>query len=239
MEERVQKIISKCGIASRRKAEEMISEGRVTVNGKVATLGMKADFLRDHVKVDGRLIRKPESKVYIIFNKPEGCITSLEDPGERATVKGYLKGVRTRVYPVGRLDYNSEGLLLLTNDGDLANAILHPKKKVPKTYLVKVNGLPDDRDMEKLRKGISLEDGVTSPARVKRIKKTDSNFWLEITIYEGRKRQIRRMLEKIKHPVLRLRRVKIDGLELGALPSGAFRHLFPDEIKRLKKAVSH
>jgi 23S rRNA pseudouridine2605 synthase len=239
MEERVQKIISKCGIASRRKAEEMISEGRVTVNGQVASLGMKADLLRDHIKVNGRLIRRPESKVYIIFNKPEGCITSLEDPEERATVKGYLKGIRTRVYPVGRLDYNSEGLLLLTNDGDLANSILHPKKKIPKTYLVKVNGFPDDRDIEKLRKGIRLEDGVTLPARVRRIKKTDSNFWLEMTIHEGRKRQIRRMMEKIRHPVLRLRRVKIDGLELGTLPSGAFRHLLPDEIKKLKKAVSH
>lgn len=238
MEERVQKILSKCGIASRRRAEEMISEGRVTVNGAVATLGMKADFLRDHVKIDGKLIRTTEPEVYIIFNKPEGCITSLEDPGKRATVKGYLKGVRARVYPVGRLDYNSEGLLLLTNDGILANSILHPKKKIPKAYHVKVDGLPDESDMEKLRKGIKLEDGLTAPARVKRIKKTEANSWLEMTIYEGRKRQIRRMLQKINHPVIRLRRVRIDGLELGALPSGAFRYLSPEEVTKLKKAVS-
>lgn len=238
MEERVQKILSKCGIASRRRAEEMISEGRVTVNGAVATLGMKADFLRDHVKIDGKLIRTTEPEVYIIFNKPEGCITSLEDPEKRATVKGYLKGVRARVYPVGRLDYNSEGLLLLTNDGILANSILHPKKKIPKTYHVKVDGLPDESDMEKLRKGIKLEDGLTAPARVKRIKKTEANSWLEMTIYEGRKRQIRRMLQKINHPVIRLRRVRIDGLELGALPSGAFRYLSPEEVTKLKKAVS-
>ena len=239
MQERIQKILSKCGIASRRKAEEMMIEGRVTVNGAVATPGMKADFLKDHIKVDRKLIRRAEPKVYLMLNKPVKCVTALKDPEERTTVKDYMKGVKATVFPVGRLDYNSEGLLIMTNDGELANAVLHPKHKVPKTYLVKVNGLPDDKDIEKLQKGIKLEDGITAPAKVRRIRETDLNSWIEITIYEGKRRQIRRMLERIKHPVMRLRRTKVAGLTLGRLPLGSFRYLTPDEVRKLKNTVSH
>lgn len=237
MEERLQKILSRCGIASRRKAEEMILQGRVTVNGVVATLGMKADLARDYIKVDGKLIRGKEPNVYIMFNKPRRCITSMYDPEGRPTIKDFLKRVKVRVFPVGRLDYNSEGLLIMTNDGELANALLHPRNKVPKTYLVKVDGVLDDKDMAKLESGVKLEDGITAPAKVRKIRKTETNSWIEITIYEGRRRQIRRMLERVGHPVLKLKRIRIDGLELGSLPPGAFRYLTPEEIKRLKKEV--
>lgn len=237
MQERIQKILSRCGIASRRKAENMILEGRVSVNGVVATLGMKADIAKDHIKVDGKLIRGAEFPVYLIFNKPKGCITSLYDPDGRSTVKDYLSGVKAKVYPVGRLDYNSEGLLLLTNDGELTDAILHPGQKIPKTYHVKVDGFLKEKDILKLQKGIKLEDGITAPAEVRLIRKTDANSWVEITIHEGRKRQIRRMFERIGHPVIKLKRVRINGIELGNLPSGTFRYLTPEEVKRLKKEV--
>jgi 23S rRNA pseudouridine2605 synthase len=238
MEERIQKIMSRCGISSRRQAEEMIMEGLVTVNGVTATIGMKADINRDHIKVKGKLINKVESMVYIMFNKPLKCLTSMSETEKRPMVRDYLKRVKARVFPVGRLDYNSEGLLLLTNDGDLANAILHPKKKVPKTYMVKIDGVLDDKDIIKLEKGIRLDDGMTAPARVRRVaKKTKANSWVEMTIYEGRKRQIRRMMERMKHPVIKLVRTKINGLELGGLGPGAYRFLTPDELKKLKKEV--
>jgi len=239
MEERLQKILSKYGIASRRKAEDMILEGRVKVNGVIATLGMKANAGRDHIKVNGKLIRSLEPRVYLMFNKPVKCLTSMYDPEGRPTVKDFLKREKAKVFPVGRLDYNSEGLLIMTNDGELANAVLHPKNKIPKTYLVKVDGVLEDKDILKLRKGIRLEDGLTAPAKVKKLRKTEANSWIEIIIHEGRKRQIRRMLERLGHPVLRLRRIKIDGLELGKLPSGALRYLTPEEIKRLKDIISH
>lgn len=235
MQERLQKILSKCGIASRRRAEEMILQGRVTVNGAVAGLGMKADFAKDHIKVNGRLIRNFGPRVYIMFNKPDKCITSVRDPEGRPIVKDFLKGVKANVSPVGRLDYNSEGLLIMTNDGELANSITQTRNKVLKTYLVKISGVLEDRNIAKLEKGIRLEDGITAPAKIKKIKKTEANSWIEIVIYEGRKRQIRRMLEKVGHTVIKLRRTGINGLELGSLQPGAFRYLSPEEIKRLKK----
>jgi 23S rRNA pseudouridine2605 synthase len=215
----------------------MVAEGLVTVNGKVASLGMKADFEKDHIKVKGKLLKRTEPKVYIKFNKPYKCITSLFDPEGRPTVRDFIKGVKSKVFPVGRLDFDSEGLLLLTNDGELTNAILHPKGKIPKTYLVKVEGVLGDADIHKLEKGIRLEDGVTAPAKVRKMRKTEANSWVEITIYEGRKRQIRRMLERIGHAVIRLRRVRVNGLSLGNLPIGQYRYLKPEEIKRLKKEV--
>jgi len=237
MNKRLQKILSEMGIASRRKAEEFILEGRVTVNGKIATLGMKADFTRDHIKVDGRLLVRPEPRVYIIFNKPKNVVTSLHDPEGRPTVKDFLKGVKYKVFPVGRLDFDSEGLLILTNDGDLAHAVLHPSKKIPKTYLVKVKGNPEGKKMDKLRSGIRLEEGLTSTAKVKKMRTGENNSWLEITIHEGRKRQIRRMCEDIGHPVLRLNRIRINGLELGRLRPGAYRFLTTDELDKIKKEV--
>lgn len=233
MEQRIQKILAQMGIASRRKAEELIIEGRVTVNGKIATLGMKADPAKDHIKVDGRLLVRPEPKIYLVFNKPVGVVTSLSDPEGRPTIKDFLKGIKYRVFPVGRLDYDSEGLLLITNDGDFAHRILHPSKKMPKTYIVKVKGIIEEDGMERLRSGVRLEDGLTAPAKAKRIRKSENNSWVEITIYEGRKRQVRRMLEKVGHPVIKLRRIAIGSLKLGDLRPGEMRRLTQEEIKKI------
>jgi 23S rRNA pseudouridine2605 synthase len=237
MEQRLQKIIAEMGIASRRKAEELIEEGRVKVNGKVAVIGMKADPMRDHIKVDGKLLVTPERKVYFIFYKPRGVVTSLSDPEGRPTVNDFLRGIKERVFPVGRLDYDSEGMLILTNDGDFAHAIMHPSKKIPKTYLVKVKGMLQEEEMDKLRKGIRLDRTMSAPAVVKRLRKTEQNSWIEMTIYEGKKRQIRRMLERVGHPVLRLMRVRIDGLEMGDLKPGMLRRITPEEMNRIAEEL--
>ena len=177
MEKRLQKILSEMGIASRRKSEELILEGRVTVNGQVATLGAKADAAKDHIKLNGKLLIRPEPKVYLMFHKPRGVVTTLNDPEGRPTVKDFLKKVKYRVFPVGRLDYDSEGLLLLTNDGDFAQSLLHPSKKTFKTYLVKAKGEPDEAKIQKLRDGIKLMEGVTAPAKIKKLRKTENNTW--------------------------------------------------------------
>jgi 23S rRNA pseudouridine2605 synthase len=235
MEKRLQKILAEMGVASRRRAEEFIEEGRVTVNGKVAMLGQKADPLRDYIKLDGKLLTKSsERKVYFALNKPVNVLTSLDEEDERPNVKDYLRGVKERVYPVGRLDFDSEGLLLITNDGDLAYAILHPSKKIEKTYSVKVKGVLDEKAIAWLRKGIKLKDGRTAPAEVKPVKILKHNSWLEITIHEGRKRQIRRMLQAVGHPVIRLIRARVDGVTLGKLKPGELRRLSNEEVKRLK-----
>jgi 23S rRNA pseudouridine2605 synthase len=236
MEKRVQKILADLGIASRRKAEEMMTEGRVLVNGKPALPGMKADPERDTIKVDGKLItRGPEPKVYYAFHKPGEVMSTLSDPEGRATVKDFLKKIKLRVYPVGRLDYHSEGLLLLTNDGEFANTVLHPSKKISKTYLVKVKGVLEEEELRKLRTGVRLVDGMTQPAKVLPVKKTEANSWLEITIHEGRKRQVRRMLESVGHPVLKLIRTSIDGIKLGTLPPGQLRPLTEKEKEEIKR----
>lgn len=237
MKERLQKIIAEMGIASRRKAEEMIGEGRVTVNGQVAQIGMKADVSADHIKVDGKLLVRPETKVYLVLNKPRGVVTSLNDPQGRPVVKDFLRGVRQRVFPVGRLDYDSEGMLLLTNDGNFSQAILHPSKKIPKTYHIKVKGILDNNSLDRLRRGIRLDRSVTAPAQVKQLRKTEHNSWIEMTIYEGKKRQIRRMIERVGHSVLRLIRIRIDGLEMGRIKPGAFRHLSANELKRVEREL--
>ncbi len=234
MEERIQKILSQCGIASRRKAEEMILEGLVRVNGETATIGMKADLARDHIKVRGKLINKAEQKVYLLFNKPVNCLTAADDSDGRPKVKDFLKRVKARVYPVGRLDFNSEGLLLITNDGELTNAVLHPAHKIPKTYRAKIDGYLQDSDIQKLEKGVRLEDGMTAPAKVKRVKNLKANSWIDITIHEGKKRQVRRMLQHVGHPVSRLIRIRINGLSLVNLKPGEFRYLTPDEVEKLR-----
>ncbi|MBI4689087.1 MAG: rRNA pseudouridine synthase [Nitrospirae bacterium] len=238
MEERLQKILAKMGIASRRGAEEIILEGRVTINGKTATLGMKADMSKDHIKLDGKLLTKPEPKIYLMLNKPRGVITTLSETEERPTIRNFLKKIKYRAFPVGRLDYDSEGLLFLTNDGDFAHAVLHPSKKIPKTYHVKIKGFLEDDKIERLKKGVKLQDGLTLPSVVKKLRKSEENSWIEITIYEGRKRQVRRMLERVGHSVLKLKRVRINGIELGNLAPGEIRYLTPMEVNKIKKEIS-
>ena len=238
MLERLQKIISAAGVTSRRAAEELITEGRVRVNGKVVTeLGTNADASKDHIKVDGKLINPRQQPTYLMLNKPAGFVTTMSDPEGRPTVQDLLKGVKTRVYPVGRLDYNTEGLLLLTNDGDFAHLITHPKHEFPKTYLAKVKGVLDDRMIDMLEKGVFLQDGKTAPAKIRKIRKEEANSWVEITIHEGRKRQVRRMFDHVGRSVIKLKRIKTGTLSLGDLPEGTFRHLALDEVKALRETA--
>lgn len=237
MLKRLQKILADYGIASRRKAEELIKEGRVTVNGQPAQLGQKADPEKDYIKVDGKLLIKPEPKVYYAFYKPRKVITALFDPQGRPTVKDFIKGIKFRVYPVGRLDYDSEGLLILTNDGELAYRVMHPAYEVEKTYLVKIDGLIEESTIEKLRKGVKIEGKIAIPKAVHLVRHLKANSWIRITLYEGRKRQIRKMLMKVGHPVIRLIRVAIDGVKLGELKPGQWRILTKEEVENLKEKV--
>jgi 23S rRNA pseudouridine2605 synthase len=237
MLERLQKIISAAGITSRRAAEGLITEGRVRVNGKVVIeLGTKADAAQDHIKVDGKLINPKQPPTYIMLNKPVGFVTTMSDPEGRPTVQDLLKGVKVRVYPVGRLDYNTEGLLLMTNDGDFAHLITHPKHEFPKTYLTKVKGVVEESKLKELENGIYLDDGKTAPAKIKKIRKEEANSWLEITIHEGRKRQVRRMFDRIGHSVIKLKRIRTGNLSLGDLQEGSYRYLTPPEVRALKEA---
>ena len=238
MKVRLQKLIAGTGLASRRKAETLIAAGRVTVNGKVVReLGTKVDPGRDHVKVDGKHLAAAQPFVYLMLNKPKNVMSTLDDPGGRTTVKDFLHGVSVRVFPVGRLDFDSEGLMLLTNNGHLAQALLHPRYHVPKTYLIKVKGVLADEVIRELERGVRLEDGMTGPAIVRKVKKAEQNSWLEITIYEGRKHQVKRMLETVGHPVMRLMRVKIGPLSLGNLEPGEFRFLADREANALRELV--
>lgn len=238
MLERLQKIISKYGIASRRHAEQLIREGRVTVNGQIAVIGQKADPEKDHIKVDGKLLIKPEPKVYYAFYKPRKVITSLLDPQGRPTVKDFIKGIKFRVYPVGRLDFDSEGLLILTNDGDFAYKVMHPSSKIEKTYMVKVDGIVEKETIEKLRKGVKIDGKLAVPVSVHLVKTLKANSWIKITLHEGRKRQIRKMLERVGHPVIKLKRIAIDGIKLGDLKPGQFRPLTKEELEQLRKKLT-
>jgi 23S rRNA pseudouridine2605 synthase len=240
--ERLQKIISAAGIVSRRKAEELISSGHVKVNGTVVTeLGSKADPEADHIRVNGKLLQGPQHHVYLVLNKPKGYVTTVSDPEKRPTVMQLIRGVKQRVYPVGRLDYASEGLLLLTNDGALANKLMKAASQVPKTYVVKVAGTPSNEELEKLRSGVSIatDDGrrvLTAPAAIKLIKE-GANPWYEVTLIEGRNREIRRMFEKIGHHVEKIKRVRYGPLTLD-VPPGKFRELTRQEADRLQTAVN-
>lgn len=243
-QERLQKIIARAGIASRRGAEQLIESGQVSVNGRVVTeLGTKADLDVDHVKVKGKLITREETKRYILLYKPRQVMTTVDDPGGRPTVLDYVKGVRERVFPVGRLDYNSEGLILLTNDGDLAFRVAHPKHGSVKTYHVKVRGVPPDRMTEKLARGITLDGRRTMPCEIERLRTTGrgddgGNSWFEVKLREGRTQQIRKMYKTIGHPVMKLRRVGIGPLSDPALEAGQWRELTDQEVRRLI-AIDH
>lgn len=236
--ERLNKVLARAGVASRRGADLLIEQGRVTVNGAVVReLGVRIDPGRDAVKVDGRRIPKiPEWHTYLMLNKPRGYVTTLSDPEGRPTVGEFLRGVRGRVYPVGRLDFHSEGLLVLTDDGELARDLMHPRSHVPKTYAVKVRGAPGPEALARLRDGFPLEGKRTLPARVS-LTKRGTNAWIEITIVEGRKHQVRRMLQAVGHPVLKLKRVAYGGLGLGDLRPGRLRPLGAEEVAHLKRAV--
>ena len=240
MEESLLKVLANAGVASRRKCEELITAGKVTVNGEVVTeLGVKADPTKDAITVSGKAIKK-EAKVYIMFNKPKGVITSVSDPQGRSVVTDYLKEIKERLYPVGRLDYDSEGLLLMTNDGDLAHKLTHPSHHVPKTYHATVERVPHGNSLEKLQKGIKLEDGITAPAEVEYhdIDPEKKFATISITIHEGRNRQVRRMFDAINHPVIRLKRISFGGLSLGNLQRGKNRRLTADEISKLQESVA-
>jgi 23S rRNA pseudouridine2605 synthase len=240
MAERLQKLIATAGLASRRHAEQMITAGEVTVNGKVVTeLGTKADPAKDHIKVRGKLINpllEAREKVYVLLNKPRGYLSSVADPEGRPLVTELLPTALGRLHPVGRLDFNTEGLLLLTNDGDFTNFITAARNRVSKVYEVKVKGVPPDSAVERLRKGIRLEDGVRSaPAEITRVDEGDNNAWFEVILHEGRNQQIRRMFDAVGHSVLKLRRVRINDLTVEPLAPKQWRMLMPGEVSRLMK----
>lgn len=244
-EQRLQKIISAAGVASRRLAEDLITQGRVEVNGKTVTaLGTKADPEHDEVKVDGRRIKEQKRKRYILLYKPRGYVTTRSDPQGRPTVMDLLKGVKEYVYPVGRLDYDSEGLLLLTNDGELAARLMHPSHEIEKVYEARVRGVPAREDLERLARGIVLDGRRTAPAKIRvpdrPAKITASGAeqtFVEVVLHEGRPRQVRRMFDSIGHPVVRLRRVRIGPIADEQIPIGHWRELDEQEVSKLHRAT--
>lgn len=234
MLERLQKIISAAGITSRRASEALILGGQVTVNGVVVTeLGSKADPSKDTITVDGKALKVNEQRIYILLNKPPGYITALKDSQGRPLVTDLLKDVSERVYPVGRLDYNTEGLLLLTNDGEWANRLMHPRHEIEKEYHVRVRGKVIDQQLKRMADGVELEDGKTAPAVVNLVKSGEQNDWISVAIHEGRNRQVRRMCEAVSLSVVRLKRIRYGSLMLGTLRAGKFRNLTDAEVREL------
>jgi 23S rRNA pseudouridine2605 synthase len=232
---RLQKVLARAGVASRRHAEELITAGRVRINGRVATeLGVRADPRRDRVEVDGKRI-VAEDRVYLVLHKPRGVVSTMADPEGRLSVRDYLKDAPGRVFPVGRLDYATSGVLLATNDGDFAEALLHPRRAVPKTYIVKVSGRMAEKDIDAWRTGVELEDGKTLPAKVSLLRHEDGKTWLELTIQEGRNQQIRRMGDVTGFPVMRLARSSFAGVTSEALRPGTWRPLTAAELVTLRK----
>ena len=235
---RIQKFIAHAGICSRRAAERLVAQGRVRVNGLLVTRpGIEVDPQRDQITVDGRPVELAEDHVYVVLHKPPGVVTTVRDPQGRPTVMGLLKGLRRRVYPVGRLDLDSEGLLLLTDDGELANRLIHPRYKVEKRYRVTVKGHPKEQILARVSKGITLDGRPTLPCTVREIKRSRRSTTLEVVLREGRKRQIRRMFEAVGHPVRRLVRVAVGPIELRGLAPGRWRHLAPEEVALIRRAV--
>lgn len=235
--ERLQKIIRDAGFASRREAEQWILDGRVQVNGKVITdLGSKADDKKDEILIDGMPLNK-EKKVYFLFFKPRGVVTTLRDPQKRKTIQDFFKEIPERIFPVGRLDLDTEGILLITNDGDLMQGLLHPSKEIDKTYEAWVEGIPDQEAIRKLESGVLLSDGKTAPAKIKvlKIEKDKGCSYLQLVIHEGKNRQVRRMLGAVGHPVISLRRTCFADLTLKGLQAGEYRPITEVELKRLRE----
>lgn len=232
---RLQKYLASCGVASRRNAEKIIMSGRVSVNGIIISeLGTQVDELHDIVLVDGEVVHQEEGKHYIAYNKPVGEVTTASDPEGRTTVMDRFRDYPVRLFPVGRLDYDSEGLLLLTNDGDLMNRLLHPSFEIPKSYLTRVSNVVTDEEIRSLRNGVLIDGRITSPAGVRLIRHDAFSTELLITIHEGRNRQVRKMIAEIGHQVVRLKRVSFGPVKLGNLPSGMWRSLSDEELKKLR-----
>lgn len=237
---RLQKFLAEAGIASRRKCEEFIKEGRVIVNGKKITeLGTKVDPENDLITFDRKPVKVFNKKVYYMLNKPEKYVTTLNDEFDRPTVLNLMNKVRERVFPVGRLDYDSRGLLLLTNDGDLAYKLTHPRYHVKKTYIAKLKGVPTEEKLDRLRKGVVIDGRKTAPAKIKLKRTLEKNSEIYITIKEGRNRQIRKMFDKIGHQVLKLERISLGKLTIGDLPLGKFRPLSVEELKYVKSLTEN
>lgn len=235
--ERLHKFLARCGAASRRECEKIIEQGRVSVNGKtISEPGFTVNPEKDKVLLD-RKILKPEEKIYIILYKPHGYVSTVKDPQGRPKVIDLLKGIKQRVYPVGRLDYDSEGLLFLTNDGELANFMIHPRYEVEKVYLAVLDAVSKKNDLERLQRGIMLDDGKTAPSRVKVVKEAAGKALVEIRIHEGRKHQVKRMFQAIGRKVINLKRVRMGPLELGRLKPGEYKILSEKKIEELKKGI--
>ena len=234
---RIQIILRDAGFASRRKAEEMILEGRVTVNGRIVSdMGVKADPDQDHIKVNGKLLRPPEvTKSYYLFNKPRNVVSTISDPQERPCLGDVLKALRKSLFPVGRLDFDAEGLMILTNDGDLAQKLAHPSNRIPRTYLVKVKGVPDDKLLGTIKKGMNIGEGDRiGDIEVTVIKKQKTTTWLRVTLFEGKKNELKRIFLQIRHPVRKLRRIGIGPFVLGDLPVGSWRTLNAVEMAKVQ-----
>lgn len=232
---RLQKYMALCGIASRRRSEEIILEGRVMVNGEVIQkLGSKVDLKKDIVTVDGKVIKIEEKNVYIMLNKPTGYVTTVKDEFNRKKVIDLIQGIEERIYPVGRLDYDTSGLLLLTNDGEITYKLTHPSNEIKKRYIGRVRGIPTEIELKKFRNGLKIDDYITTKASIKVLNKDKDSSLLEMEIHEGKNRQIRKMCDAINHPIISLKRVAIEDLELGNLKIGVWKHLTNEEIEYLK-----
>ncbi len=235
MLERLQKILAHAGVASRRKAETLIESGHVTVNGKVVReLGSKADLDEDVIQVDGRTIREEQDKVYFVLYKPAGCVTTLSDPENRNTIKKYIEHIPERVYPVGRLDYDVEGALIVTNDGDLAFSMMHPRFGVRRTYLAKVHGVPDQEVVERLLKGVRLEDGRAKALEAELHSRTPKNTWVRVVVAEGRQHLVKRLMEAVGAPVQKLFRADYGGIGVAGMAPGEVRELTRAEVEHLR-----
>ncbi|MDY6838583.1 MAG: pseudouridine synthase [Thermodesulfobacteriota bacterium] len=239
MAERLHVVLARAGVASRRQAEQLIRDGRVSVNGKVVTrLGTKVLWGRDTIQVDDRIIRRLEPRLTIVLNKPKQVLTTSRDPQGRPTTADLVRPLKARLFPVGRLDYHTEGLLILTTDGELAHLLQHPRFGIAKTYWAKVKGLPTEEVLRRLRSGVMLDGRPTAPAQVQKSGTTGKNAWLEITIREGRNRQVRRMCKAVGHPVMKLKRMQYGSIRLGDLKPGEFRKLTSDEVDKLRRHVT-